>query len=301
MRRLIRVERRHADQGEHVNRRQRLAGGRCDVPQACRGIAGRRADDRRRRAIQSAGVLRRMLTSRVRRRHSRASMSCCIPPTGATTPLHARGEGHSGVPNRSDALRQAGSPAYLPWRAGPTSHRVARDPSTRAPHCSTVSSGRGRPRAPHGRRRKPCDEGNRLPCAQRPPPGSLAVDVTSAAERPGEGKHPEPEIAAHGVDASRVPHRDCRGFDGTVWRLERRDQAAEPIGLLDDLHGDSCERQIVRRRKPGETSPDHRDGLHRAFDRTVTTTRDGDTPAMIGKVSSGQAGSRRPGTGTRRL
>ncbi len=55
MRRLIRVERRHADQGEHVNRRQRLAGGRCDVPQAFRGSAGRRADDRRRRAIQSRG------------------------------------------------------------------------------------------------------------------------------------------------------------------------------------------------------------------------------------------------------
>jgi hypothetical protein len=52
-----------------------------------------------------------------------------------------------------------------------------------------------------------------------------------------------------------------------VWRLERRDQAAEPIGFLDDLDGDSCARQIVRGRKAGEASPDHRDGPHRAFEQ----------------------------------
>ena len=209
-----------------------------------------------------------MLTSRVRRRHSRASMSCCIPPTGATTPFRAGRAGRSRAPNRSDALSARGI-AGVPALEGRTEEPSGRPTSqhTRTPLFDGLERPRA-PRAPRGRRREPRDERERLPGVQWPPPRSLAVDVTSAAGRPGGAEHPEPEIAAHGVDASRVPHPDGRGFDGTVWRLERRDQAAEPIGLLDDLDGDSCARQIVRGRKPGETSPDHRDGLHRAFEKT---------------------------------
>ena len=94
-----------------------------------------------------ADVFRRMLTCRVRRRHAIASISCCMPPAGATTPFLATRDARSRVPNRSDALSDAGSPAYRPCRNGPSSHGVARRPNTRAPHSSTVSSGRGR-RAP---------------------------------------------------------------------------------------------------------------------------------------------------------
>ena len=142
-RRLPRVERRHANQGEHLNRRQRLAGGRCDVPQTFRGGAGRRAYDHWRRAIQSRDSIETNADLARPEAPLQGVDECCIPPTGATTPFRTRGAGHSGLPNRSDALRRAGSPAYLPWRAGPTSHWVARGPSTCAPHCSTVSSGRG--------------------------------------------------------------------------------------------------------------------------------------------------------------
>ena len=256
-----------------------------------------------------AGVFRRMLTSRARRRHARASMSCCIPPTGATTPS-VRRAGRS--PCQTGATRSStrDPPAYLPWRNGPRSHGVARRPSTRAPHCSTVSSGRGRrePRAVAVANRATMRE--RLPGAQGPPPRSLAVDVTSAAGRPGGAQHREPEIAAHGIDAGRVPHPDGRGFDGTVWRLERRDQAAEPIGLLDDLDGDPCARQVVRGRKPGETSPDHRDGPHgtvetmgRSGPRVRRPLR-GRTPDRVierGDSASSRAGLRAIGTlGARR-
>jgi hypothetical protein len=75
-----------------------------------------------------------------------------------------------------------------------------------------------------------------------------------------------------------------------MWRLERRDQAAEPIGLLDDLNRNSGARQIVRGRKPGESSPDHRDGPHRAVEKmgrsdSFVRKRCGkNTAAMIGKV-----------------
>jgi len=58
-----------------------------------------------------ADVFRRMLTWRVRRRHAIASISCCIPPAGATTPFFATRDACSRVPNRSEALSDAGSPA----------------------------------------------------------------------------------------------------------------------------------------------------------------------------------------------
>ena len=54
-RRFLRVERRHPDQGEHANRRQRLAGGGRKVSQAVRCGTRRGADDRWRRAIQRGG------------------------------------------------------------------------------------------------------------------------------------------------------------------------------------------------------------------------------------------------------
>jgi hypothetical protein len=80
-------------------------------------------------------------------------------------------------------------------------------------------------------------------------------------------EHVEPEVAAHSVHPSKVPHADCRRFDGTVRSLEGGDEPAQTIGLLDDLDRDSGARQIVRGRKPGEPSADDRDGPHRIFER----------------------------------
>jgi len=99
---------------------------------------------------------------------------------------------------------------------------------------------------------------------QWPAPGSLAIDVPVTARRPVGTQHRKPQIAAQCVDTGRVLQPDRRRFNGPVRRLERRDETAEAIRLLDDLDRDARVRQVVRGREPGETSPDHRDGLHRA-------------------------------------
>ena len=78
-----------------------------------------------------AGVFRRMLTSRVRRRHSRASMSCCIPPCGCHQALPCRSRGplpRAKHERGAQARRIAGVYALEGWTeeppGGPTSQHT---------------------------------------------------------------------------------------------------------------------------------------------------------------------------------
>src|SRR4029079_5390156 len=94
-------------------------------------------------------------------------------------------------------------------------------------------------------------------------------------------------------------HPDCRGFDGTVGCLDRRDEAAESISLLVDLNRESHKRQVVRRRKPRETAADYRHGFHGMSEMAgpVTTRRDCDTPGydrkrVVGLSRSASGASR---------
>ena len=118
------------------------------------------------------------------------------------------------------------------------------------------------PRASRGRGREPRDKRERLSGSEWPSPRPLAVDIPCAAGRSVGTEHREPEIAAHLGDARGILHPYGGGFDGTMWRLQRRDQAAEAIGLLDDLDGHAGRRQVVRGREPGESTSDNRDGPH---------------------------------------
>ena len=182
MRLLVGIEGRDADQGEHVNGRQRLAGGRCNVPEAFRRVAGRCADDRRRRAIQPCGGIQtnahfarpqatrqsvdELLHSACRRHHA----------------LPRRSRGRARAPNtqrRAQARRVAGVHALERRTEEPPGRPDV--PSHAHPIASTVSSGRGRRDAPCGRRREARGEREPLARVQRQPPGSVAVDVPSAA------------------------------------------------------------------------------------------------------------------------
>ena len=210
-----------------------------------------------------AGVFRRMRTSRV----AQATLQSLDELLHSSCRCHdafacrSHGLRRSTDERRAQARRIAGVHTLEGWAQEPPGRPASQHP--RAPFFDGLERPRA-PRAPRGRRREPRGQREPLSGVQWPAPGSLAVDVPVAAGRPGGAQHRKPQIAAQLVDTGRFPQPDCRRFNGPVRRLERRDETAEPIGLLDDLDGDSRARQIVRGRKPGETSPDHRDGLHRS-------------------------------------
>ena len=165
-----------------------------------------------------AGVFSRMVTSRVRSRHASASISCCMPPRGATTPFRARRVDGSPGPNRSDALRDAGSPAYRPWTNGPRSHGVAWRPRTRVPHSSTVSSGRGR------REPRAVAVANRATSASDSPGVSMAT-ASAAGGRYNQLGSPTVRSTASG-DQDRGTPRRREHRSASRWPQFRRDRVA---------------------------------------------------------------------------